>query len=302
MRTCVLLVVLASPWCVSGEDLSRRYAEQGELILAQFNRAPFPHPARAGGFVYKDKTFSAEDHYSDSTVAVFVPKAFRETGRIDFLVHFHGWNNHVEQVLSQYQLIEQFTASRRNAILVVPQGPRDASDSFGGKLEDAGGFKAFMVEVLATLRDRSRLKNKAFTPGKIILSGHSGGYRVISAILERGGMGPEIKEVWLFDALYGQTEKFLNWFDRGPGRMLNIYTEDGGTKSETQKLMATLKARGTPFAAGKEGELPRTDLERSRAVFLFTELPHNDVLHKHQTFGTFLETSCLETISVKGAP
>jgi hypothetical protein len=28
-------------------------------------------------------------------------------------------------------------------------------------------------------------------------------------------------------------------------------------------------------------------------VFIFTDLEHNDVLDKHQTFRGFLETSCL---------
>ena len=70
-------------------------------------------------------------------MAVFIPKGFRETGTIDFLIHFHGWQNEVTNVLPRYQLLEQVVESRRNVILVVPQGPRNASDSFGGKLEDA---------------------------------------------------------------------------------------------------------------------------------------------------------------------
>ena len=85
--------------------------------------APFPHPKRADGHRHNGKFFSAKENYSDSTVAIFIPKGFHETGKIDFEVHFHGWSNHVEDVLDHYRLIEQFVASNRNAVLVVPQGP-----------------------------------------------------------------------------------------------------------------------------------------------------------------------------------
>src|ERR1051325_6360227 len=273
------------------ETLPQHYADSGQLILTQFVSAPFPHPARAEGHKYKDKLFTAKEHYSDSTVAIFIPKGFRETGRIDFVVHFHGWGNNVEGALKGYQLIEQFTESRRNAILIVPQGPRNASDSFGGKLEDPDGFKRFMAETVEALRQKSNLKKKDFTIGNILLSGNSGGYQVISSILDQGGMTDHVREVWLFDALYAQTEEFLAWFDQHHGRLLNIYPEHGGTKAETEKLMATLKKRGTGFWAGKEADGDRAVLETCQPIFLFTDLPHNDVLAKHRPFRQFLETS-----------
>jgi hypothetical protein len=277
-----------------GETLPERYAKYGELIVTQLTSAPFPHPKRAAGHKYKDQEFSAKDHYSDSTVAIFIPKGFRETGKIDVVVHFHGWKNNVAGVLQQYKLIEQLIESGRNAVLAVPQGPRDAADSFGGKLEDPDGFKRFMADVAETLRQGSALKNKDFAVDRIILSGHSGGYEVISSIVECGGLSDQVREVWLFDALYAQTEKFVAWFDRQHGRFIDIYTEHGGTKDDTEALMADLKKRGTGFFAGKESEVKPNDLEANKLIFIYTELPHNDVLDKHRTFREFLRTSCLE--------
>lgn len=277
-------------------DLPSLYAPLGQLILTQLVSAPFPHPQRAEGHRYKNQFFSAKEHYSDSTVAIFVPRGFRETGQVDFLVHFHGWGNHVEKALRKYQLIEQLAASHRNVVLVVPQGPRDASDSFGGKLEDPGGFERFMGEVQQTLREKSRLKDKAFTLGQIILSGHSGGYHVMSAILDHGGLTDHIREVWLFDALYAETDKFLAWWDHQHGRLLDIYTGHGGTKEETMNLMAQLRQRGTHFCAVEETEAKPTDLTNPEPIFLFSKLPHDDVLSAHQTFRLFLETSGLEPL------
>jgi hypothetical protein len=113
---------------VRSESLPELYAPQGTLLLEHLASAPFPHPQRAHGHEYDGKPAAA--HYCDDTVAIFIPKGFSQNGRVDFAVHFHGWNNHVEAVLRRYQLIEQLVASRRNAVLVVPQGPFDALDSF----------------------------------------------------------------------------------------------------------------------------------------------------------------------------
>jgi hypothetical protein len=189
--------------------------------------------------------------------------------------------------------------SECNAVLVVPQGPRNASDSFGGKLEDPDGFKRFMEEVAASLREHSALKKKDFALGKILLSGHSGGYEVISSIVDCGGLTDHVKEVWLFDALYAQAPKFIAWFDRGQGRLVNIYTEHGGTKGETELMMAGFKKRGTPLLAGKETEIKADGLRSNKLIFLYTELSHNEVVAKHSTFREFLNTSCLSAMKDK---
>lgn len=293
MKRLLLLLSGCAAVAARGENLQERYASQGELMLTQLASAPFPHPKRAEGHQYKGQLYPTKEHYSDSTVGIFVPKGFRETGKVDFVIHFHGWKNQVEGVLGQYKLIEQLVASRRNAVLVVPQGPRNAPDSFGGKLEDPDGFKRFMADVVDTLRQKSGLKKKDFALGQIVLSGHSGGYEVISAIVDRGGLTDHVREVWLFDALYAQTPRFLAWIGRKQGRFIDIYTEHGGTKTETERLMATLRKRGTDFFAGKETEAKTEALESNRLVFLYTDLPHNEVVHKRQQFCDYLKTSCL---------
>ncbi len=296
MRRLLLLLSGCAALAARGESLPDRYAAQGELILTQLTSAPFPHPKRTDGHQYKGQLYPAREHYSDNTVAIFIPKGFRETGNVDFVVHFHGWKNTVEGVLGQYKLVEQLVASERDAVLVVPQGPRNAPDSFGGKLEDPDGFKHFMMDVVETLRKKSALKKKDITLGQIVLSGHSGGYEVISAIVDRGGLTDHVREVWLFDALYAQTPRFLAWIDRNQGRFIDIYTEHGGTKAETEKLMATLKQRGTAFFASKETEAKPADLHSNRLIFLYTDLSHNEVVSKRQEFRDYLQTSCFEKL------
>jgi len=292
VASCAALTLVGS-----AAPLPEFYSGQGQLICAQLASAPFPHPQRAEGREYKGQFFSAQKHYADSTVAIFVPRGFRETSRIDFVVHFHGWNNHVARVLERYQLIEQFRQSGRNAVLVVPQGPRDAPDSFSGKLEDPDGFQKFMQEVMATLHKKSALTNRNSSIGKIILSGHSGGYQVISSILGHGGLSGKVKEVWLFDALYAHTDRFLAWFQKEHGRLLVLYTEHGGTKEETEQFIAILKQRGMPFFTGEESEITPAELHQSQPIFLYTGLEHDAVIQGQRAFQRFLLSSVLEPLT-----
>jgi len=275
-------------------DLEDRYEPLGKLLVRTFASAPFPHPARADGHKYHDQFFSAQEHYSDSSVALFVPKSFRPSDTIDFVLHFHGWNNNVAGTLEHYQLVEQFCASGKNAILIVPEGPRNAPDSFGGKLEDTNGFTRFMTEAAANLRASGLLARTNFEIGKLILSGHSGGYHVMAAILDHGGMSSYIKEVWLFDALYGGTENFVAWQKNSGGRMLDIYTDHGGTKDETEKLMASYKNSGAAYYAAEDSAATEESLRTNKLVFLHTDMVHDDVPAKRSTFAQFLKTSCLE--------
>lgn len=276
------------------EPLPEKYAMFGKLIVEPFATAPFPHPARANGYTYHKEFYSAREHYSDSTVAMFIPRHFRVTDHVDFVVHFHGWRHEVAGTLAEYKLIQQFTDSAKNAILIVPQGPRMAPDSFGGKLEDTNGFAAFMAEAVDKLRASGALGRTNFDIGNIILSGHSGGYHVMAEILDRGGMPQKIREVWLFDALYGNTENFVSWQKAENGRLLDIYTDHGGTKEETEKLMAAYKGAGTPFWSGEDTAVSRRALRKNKLVFLHSNMVHDDVVAKRHTFEQFLKTSCLK--------
>lgn len=269
----------------------------GENLMVQMKSAPFPHPKRAQGHTYDGKSYPAAQHYRDSSVMIFLPKSFHAARTLDVVVYLHGWNNCIDTANEQFRLAEQFSESRRNAVLVFPEGPRFAPDSFGGKLEDSCGLQRLLSETLETLR---RTKNIKARLGNVILAGHSGAYRGMAYMLLRGGVS--VREVWLFDALYGQTEKFAHWLEtdckRLHGRFVNIYTDGGGTKAETEKLMEDLTAWNVPFRVVEESDatkqiITRQDLKRFSAVFIHTDLSHNDVIARRSQFRQFLETSCL---------
>jgi D-alanyl-D-alanine carboxypeptidase/D-alanyl-D-alanine-endopeptidase (penicillin-binding protein 4) len=294
-----IAVMLARFTGRSDAPLAQQFAPLGTLIVTQFVNAPFPHPARAAGHRYHDEFYSAAEHYSDRTVALFIPKHFHAAAEVDFVVHFHGWHNTVAGTLEQFQLVSQFAASGKNAILIVPEGPRDAPDSFGGKLEDTNGFAAFMAEVMEKLRGGGGPLPAETRLGSVIISGHSGGYHVMAAILDHGGLADKIREAWLFDALYGNAENFTAWQQRGHGRLLDIYTDHGGTKVETEKMMAGYRAAGTDFYAAEDAAATADQLRTNAIVFLHSGLAHDEVIAKRGAFGQFLKTSCLPDETVR---
>jgi D-alanyl-D-alanine carboxypeptidase/D-alanyl-D-alanine-endopeptidase (penicillin-binding protein 4) len=289
-----IAVMLARSDFRTDGSLVKTYAPYGTLMVTQFVSAPFPHPARAAGHFYHTNFYSAAEHYSNSDVAIFIPKNFRATDQVDFVVHFHGWMNTVASTLTNYQLVEQFCASGKNAILIVPEGPHYAPDSFGGKLEDTNGFARFMDEAVEKLRASGALANTNFETGRVIIAGHSGGYHVMAAILDHGGLADKIKEAWLFDALYGGTENFAVWQKNENGRLVDIYTDHGGTKEETENLMAGYKANGVSFFAGEETISTPSDFQKEKIVFIHTDLTHNETVYRRDEFEEFLKTSCLE--------
>jgi len=270
------------------------FAPLGHLIFAHLATAPFPAPSRAKGHWRHNQFFSADRYYSDNTVAIFIPKNFRVTDKVDFLVHFHGWRHTVSGTLEQYKFVDQFAASGKNAILVVPQGAYNVPDSNEGKFEDTNGFARFMADVVTTVKNDGALADTNFDLGNIILSSHSGGYEAMSSIVARGGLSDHIREVWLFDSLYAGTENFMAWQKAQNGRLMDIYTDHGGTEGETGDLMASLKSDGVSFFFGEDTNATPDDLRTNKLVFLHTDMAHDDTPVKRHTFQQFLETSSFQ--------
>jgi hypothetical protein len=287
------LVTMTVEFVVS-QSIFDRYSHLGEMFVPQFSSAPFPHPDRANGRLYNKQIFSAQEHYSDSSVAVFIPKGFKPGSETNIVVYFHGWYNNIDSACAQYKLIDQFTEAKKNAIFVFPEGPKNSPDSFGGRVEENNGLKNLLSDVLKYLKENKKIKTT--NVGKITIAGHSGAYRVISYCLMRGGLTKNISDVILFDALYGETEKFSYWMDHYKGRFINIYTDSGGTKNESESLMADLDGWKIPYQKIEETAQTMEDLQKHRAIFIHTDLEHNGVIAERHQFFKYLKTSSIENI------
>jgi hypothetical protein len=284
------LFVASQLWAQDSADTDTLYQSFGKIYRLQLANAPFPAPERANGYIYDGKTYSAAEHYSDSTVLVFIPKKFSPSRDVDVVVYFHGWYNNPDSAIAQFNLINQFVQANKNAILIIPQGPKNAPDSFGGKLEKAGMFAAFINEIFLKLSAGKVFRNNPRL-GTIVLAGHSGAYRVIAHLLMHGGV--EIREVYLFDGLYSQFEKFILWIDRSKtGRLVAVTSSaEGGTEKQSMDMMAVMKAWKIPFASFKELDASLVEMEKNRVVFIQSILGHNEVLSIGNNFYKCLVTS-----------
>jgi hypothetical protein len=291
LRSTLVLAVTLASGAAAAQPLTERYADIGTMIVTTSDHTMFPHEKRAKGHTYEGKAYPAEVHYADRTVAIFVPKGFRASDVTDLVFYFHGWRNNVDDTLKQFKVAEQLAASGVNAVLVLAEGPKNAPDSFGGKLEETGVFSSLVFDVLGALKARGLVATTK--PGSIVLAGHSGAYRVMAFILTRGGLTANIREVYLFDALYGQMEKFAHWIDRFPGKLIDIYTADGGTRDPSRDFMDDLRAWDIPFVAVPESAVTPDLLRKNRLVFIDSALAHDDVVAKNGQFRAYLEASSL---------
>ncbi|MCX7766405.1 MAG: hypothetical protein N2246_06850 [Candidatus Sumerlaeia bacterium] len=285
------IIVLCKMMVMAGYSAEWQETEYGEQCFAPLQNAPYPHISRKNGYFYKNDFFPMETHYNDSTVGFFIPQGFKLRETVDFIVHFHGHTNNVRKATEMFQLTQQLNASGKNLIMLFPQGPKEAIDSGCGKLEEPSGFEKFVLEAKDFLTSESKILPTAEI-GRIILSGHSGAYRVLGKILTYGGLGEKIKEVYLFDATYGELDSFANWAAASDKhRLFSIFTEH--LTGENIELMSKLQQKGIfQFRLLlDEPELTDEVLRQYRIIFAYTKLGHNFVIQERKHLQRLLATS-----------
>src|SRR5580704_6265128 len=146
----------------------------------------FPDTARAKGFLDGDSIFRpVAGHYDDSSVLLIIPPRLKRDRRIDLVFWWHGWHNNIDTALQFYGLGRQFAAAGCDAVLVLAEAAKNAADSYGGKLQQPGMFKALVEDVMLELKKYAGVPGDAVA-GHIVLAGHSGGYSVIADVLANG--------------------------------------------------------------------------------------------------------------------
>jgi hypothetical protein len=294
-----MVALLAAPGGLAKGATSRtklRDVHKGKLgttLWLDLDRAPFPAP---------------NSPYTDPTVIVFVPSHYRvpSTHRVDAVMHFHGWRDSAEQAMTRHGLREQLAASKQNAILVIPQGPVEAEDSAGGKLDEEGGLSRLLTEIrkeLQTVRLQAQLGPAAIPKkarmGRLVLSAHSGGYRVLANCLEKGGYNAS--EVYLFDALYARADTFRDWVavaaghrDHNRHKLVSYYSGDELAR-HNHHLMRELERLGVEVLHEEsEGTLSRRQMLEGRAIFIRSRSTHQGMVHEHNELRDLLFSSCLD--------
>jgi hypothetical protein len=259
-----------------------------EIKITSSNTS-FPDTGRADGHMYNNVFYSKADHYSDSSVIIITPKNFKANKRVNMIFWFHGWNNNIDSALTEYGLSRQFAEAGVNAVLVLAETAKDSPDSYGGKLEQKNTFKYLVDDVLQKLVSMHVIPGGS-RAGNMILAGHSGAYRVMAHILENGNV--PVKEVILFDALYANTDEFVNWLVANRHhRFIDLYTDHGGTLDETKNMMQRLKNLNIREDSLQETELTPAIIRKHKIIFIHTLHEHNFIIQHPDNFKFFIDNS-----------
>jgi hypothetical protein len=273
--------------------------KENELQVFRITSAytSFPDTARATGHTYNKVLYPAAVHYNDSSVLIAVPPHFKTGKKVDVVFWFHGWRNNIDTAAVYFELINQFMASNRNAVLVFAETAKNAPDSYGGKLEQENVFKNLLNDVLYKLKTEKIIAKRAI-PGNIVLAGHSGAFRVMAHILQHGGA--EVKQVILFDGLYSQLDKYTAWIQTDAShQFINLYTnKGGGTDEVSDKMMQLLREKNIPFINPEEKDVHTPMLKTNQVIFIHSLKEHNDVINRpDHNFRLFLENSNVPEIN-----
>lgn len=250
----------------------------------------FPDSLRIHGHTYRGVPIPFDNHYDDKTVLVIIPPEYNPHNKVDMVFWFHGWYNSIDSSLQVFKLADQFLASKREAILVIPETAKNAPDSYGGKLENSGMFQKLVTDVLTQLEAYGNHTRK-YSAGNIILAGHSGAYRLIAHIIHQGGI--RVQEVLLFDGLYGQLDKFKPWLlsDKNHSFVHWYTNKGGGTDEVSDTLMNQFKRENIAFKLVEE-TIPETQLPKKQQIlFIHSTREHNDVITNPDNFKLLLQRS-----------
>ena len=176
----------------------------------------------------------------------------------------------------------------RGDIFIFPEGPQNSPDSYGGKFEKAGVFNLFVKDVVQSL-SKEKIISSTIHSFDFIYAGHSGAYRVMSYLLLHSSYA--CKGILLFDALYGQQEKFTMYLQQHTScKMINIYTDNGGTMQNSKDWMVDMDAWEWKYIQKQDEDITASDLKNNKLIFIHSKVEHNDVVANNNNFRKFLES------------
>ncbi len=237
---------------------------QSKSKLVPFDTAPFPYNGavpRSGksfldvttngrrghktshGVLWEDETFN------DRSVLLHIPKGFDARRPSLMVVFFHGHGATLDDdVFKRQQVPAQLTAAGANVVLVAPQLAVNAADSSIGKLWQPGAFARLLGEAakeLSKLHGDPRTQ-RSFASMPVVIVAYSGGYVAAAWSVHHGGVKRRVRGVVLFDALYGEVDKFADWIVADRSRLfVSAYTSS--TRPRNSELQHLLNERNVPF-------------------------------------------------------
>jgi len=224
--------------------------------------------ARRGHTSLRGDVYWEDTTYNDRRSLLYLPPGFDPSRPVLIVLYLHGQGATLERdVMVRQAVPRQIADTGLNIALVAPQLALDAGDSSAGNFWRGGHFARYLDEAAERLMrlEGHRQSGGAFNQASVVIVAYSGGYHSAAYALDRGGANHRIKGVILLDALYGDEDKFANWFSarRRQAFLLSAYTDS--TKDENATLQGLLTKKRIPFTK----TMPRT-LSPGTAAFIGT--------------------------------
>ena len=209
------------------------------------------HSSARNGVLLEDAT------YNDRRVLLAASPDFNPNAPGAMVVFFHGNQATLERdVLNRQQTARQVAQSDLNAVLVAPQLAVDALDSSAGNFWRPGAFAQFLDEADAKLSHLyPGTSASAFRRMPVVIVAYSGGYLPTAYVLAHGGAADRIRGVVLFDALYGEPDKFAQWIENEYRNTFFVSAFSSSSKSQNLALEERLQRDGVPIQNGLPSSL-----------------------------------------------
>jgi hypothetical protein len=191
-------------------------------------------------------------------VSFFIPPGFVPGSQVDLVLHLHGWtlgNPTEREVFGRYDFGGYLTASRANAILVVPESD-DRAATYNAQWNDdatrsAQRFDLFMDQVVGTLGRAGLVDPGTGTApvsrvGSLVITGHSGAHRAISHLASiTSRYGDKVRAMGLFDATFEPrlAGKLADWaarLEQQGGNFLSAFIAGSGTDAPGREIRRIL--------------------------------------------------------------
>ncbi|MBL8233278.1 MAG: hypothetical protein JNL98_32570 [Bryobacterales bacterium] len=191
---------------------------------------------------------------------VYLTSAFRPAASVNVIVYLHGhWRTKTVKnfdQLIQHETIASFIRAVDGAgaplALVIPSlGVRSGEDwvsekdAFASVLKDVQQFAAWRANELKvnmclkdwTVDPASGQKVQPLLLGTLVLAAHSGGGATLNRLRKNGGSNfANVKEVWMFDSLYGGSGEPEEWIPVAEQTVIHAFWEDTWRTEKLEKL------------------------------------------------------------------
>jgi hypothetical protein len=167
----------------------------------------------------------------EGVVRGYRPRHFRAEDA-GLVIYVHGLYTDVDRAWTEHHLPEQFAASGRNALFVVPAARGEAASPLPWV-----NLETLLAAVAREIPD-------GIPPGPLVLAGHSGAYKQMLVWLKH----PRVKTLLLLDAIYGGEPEFRAWLETDPENRAALINHDTikAAAAMTQDLLYAVYRRHTP--------------------------------------------------------